>query len=77
MDKTSTINFDPKFTEFNGIKVGDKVKLVGVQMSDEIGKVVRVNLDRDMGKGREEMAFGVHMSDGEWWPMYRYELVKA
>lgn len=62
-----------KFTEWDGIKLGDRVKLIGVQMP-EGGRVGRVFLDKAMGKGREEMAYDVICGNERWYPIYRNEL---
>ena len=70
----------PKYTEFDGIKVGDDVKLNFVQVpEDHKATVVRVKWEPDA----KEMMFRVDMksklypeANGEWFPVYRGEIEK-
>lgn len=84
MNKNMKGRIPPKFTEWDGIKVGDKVKLIGECVPDVVGVVARVNLDKLMPEEKREMAYGVRLKNPfsfepieEWWPIYRDGLVKV
>lgn len=67
--------------EFDGLKVGDKVKLVGVEMPRSEGIISQIS--KDLKPKEVVMAFGVTLKNEyaknqrqTWFPIYRNELIK-
>ena len=68
----------PKYTEHKGFKLGQAVKLKGVQMPGGEGRITRVFLDKSAGeKGKGEMAFDVLIDGERWYPIYLDELERT
>jgi hypothetical protein len=70
-------------TENRGIKIGDKVRLVGAAMPDTIGKVTKIGVDKYIDSKKDNIIFTVVLKnpdDGNHeqpWPVSFDELKKV
>lgn len=70
----------PAILEHDGIKVGDKVKLVGVAMPRTLGKVSEIKIDRLSNNDILYIVSVKNEADNnrlQPWPVYRHELEKS